>query len=156
MIKWIYTFIFYKKIMTELIILRWLPASWKTTYANKLIELSDWKMKRINRDILRQMFDFNIYNKKNEEIIRNSEIEISKYLLDQWYTVIIDDTNLKQERVNELIDKLRWFYSMHDVIDIIENLDICIERDRKRENPIWKEVIIDMYNKYYMNKSFNK
>jgi len=140
--------------MKEVIILKGLPASGKSTYAKELIDKNPSKYKRINKDDLRAMFDNGKWSKSNEKFIleiRNNLIE--KSLL-EGYSVIVDDTNLSskhektiQQIINKLDKNINIEIKFFD-IDVKE----CIERDLKRPNSVGEKVIRQMYNQFLKPK----
>lgn len=136
--------------MPDLIMLRGLPASGKTTWAKKQIaESPKNSTKRVNKDDLRAMLDNGQWSKGNEEfvlLIRDYVIE--KALLNGKH-VIVDDTNLvdkHETRLRELAKCCNATFKIQDFTDV--TLAECIERDKKRDNPVGYEVIRGMYDKF--------
>jgi len=132
----------------QLIILRWLPASWKSTIANNLVETM-W-FKRVNKDDLRQLVDCWKYSKQNEQLIDEMEMALADLCLINWYNVVIDDTNLSDKRIRYIKDNLVSEWKV-DVIEQFVNtsVDECIQRDRARWNKrVWDNVILNMYDKF--------
>ena len=123
--------------------MRWLPASWKSTYAKTLVE--QW-YKRLNKDLLREMLDFWIWSKSNEKIINSIEYDLIQSLLEEWYNVVVDDTNISYERVLLLEAIWEWAWADIEIKTMETSLEECIERDKKRERPVWEEVIIKFNN----------
>lgn len=130
----------------KLVIMRGLPASGKSTYAKQLVEEQGYK--RINKDDLRAMIDNGKWSEKNEEEILNFQTRMIELWLSMHHSVVVDDTNFSErhiKRFNNIADN-------HKVEMEIKFIDTplweCIERDSKREHPVGKKVIINMYNKY--------
>lgn len=130
-------------------ILKGLPASGKSTWAKEhCSQNKDWI--RVNRDDLRNMRG-DYWIPKQEKLItkwENSSIEIA---LHSGYNVILDATNLNDDRNKSRIDKLQLAFPGLKVVyksftDI--SLDECIKRDRLRSNSVGKKVIKGMYDKY--------
>jgi predicted kinase len=128
--------------MPKVIILRGLPASGKTTKARELV-VNSIATKRINRDDLRKMLDFNVYSEINESFIKHIEQSIVKELLKHDCSVVIDDTNIKNSTVDW------WFIFIKSISSDIEietiwintPLQECIDRDSKRKDSVGEKVI---------------
>lgn len=134
--------------MKKIILLKGLPASGKSTWAKEEVIKWNWNIKRINKDDLRAMLDNNKWTKWNEKIVLWTRDLITEWLLEQWKTVIIDDTNFApqhEERMKELAKKHN---AKFEVKFFDTDVETCIDRDSLRENPVWSKVIYDMYNKY--------
>lgn len=77
------------------------------------------------------------------------------------YNIVIDNMNLDEKYLKDIQEDIDWFNNMTDddyetkwryemeVKDFFHiPLQVCIERDAQRENPIGAEVIKRTYNKY--------
>ena len=75
------------------------------------------------------------------------------------YHIIIDATNFNPKTIKEFEDWIQTFNNSffskendvkYEIVykDFPTPLEVCIERDSKRERPIGEEVIRNMYNKY--------
>jgi len=136
-----------------LICLTGLPASGKSTFANKLKEiiekkLNKYKVKIIDPDRIRESINPREFDPSKEEIVRKKNLEEIKKSLEEGYIVISDDLN--------------YYTSMrHDLKEIAENLDlsyfiiyistpinICIKWNEKRGKPIPNEVIREVDKKF--------
>lgn len=140
--------------MKELIVLRGIPASGKTTYARQLMKKYPNKYKRVNRDQLREMIDIGRYSETNEKMIKTiRDVVISEYLK-EGYSVIADDTNLKQSDIDHFITLLEKVKreGAGDVKMIQTKINVRLEdainRDKIRENPVGMNVIKGLYEKY--------
>lgn len=71
--------------------------------------------------------------------------------LDKEYDVVIDNMNLSEKSTKSFIQIATIHMAKVEYRDFKTPLDVCIERDSKREAPIGKEIITNTYNKY---KSF--
>ncbi len=134
--------------MSKLLILQGLPASGKSTYAKKLVD--DQGYKRINKDDLRTMIDNGKWSKDNEkEIISIRDNQVWTWLL-QGHNVVVDDTNFSQDHIKCLTGIANSIEPSPEVeVKFIDTpLYECIERDSKREKPVGKKVILNMYNQY--------
>jgi predicted kinase len=142
----------------EIIILRGVPGCGKTTWARAYISERYW-YKRIGRDDLRKMLDFGEYSAHNEKFIRQVRDRLIRECLQDGYSVIIDDTNLKNRDIRE-IGRAAFIYShvigvQRDVavpiriIDFDTPLEECIQRDALRERPVGAERIREMHNEFH-------
>ena len=134
--------------MKTILIMKGLPGSGKSTYARELIDKNPWQWKRFNKDELRMMLDNGRWSKFNESmvlVVRDMWVEKA---LQDGCNVIIDDTNFEvrhEERMKEIAKK----YKAKVEIKFIDTpIQECIDRDAKRPNPVWAEVIRKMYRQY--------
>lgn len=81
----------------ELVILRGLPGSGKTTFAKSIPG-----HKRVNKDDLRAMLDNSVFNKENESIVHQIQTDLILRFLRRGQSVIVDNTNLKDSGVRDL------------------------------------------------------
>jgi predicted kinase len=79
--------------MSKLIMMRGLPASGKTTEAERIVQTSGNYI-RVNRDLLRKMLHCGKYTPKNEGITVDVEQAIVRNQLGIGRSVIVDDTNM--------------------------------------------------------------
>ena len=132
-----------------------IPASGKTTYAKSLVE-QGWK--RINRDDLRWMLDSYKFSKKNEKFIVDLRNYIIRSLILDGYNIIIDDTNINPQNERDIREIIKLMnneslesgqkYQYNVEVKLFDiPLEVCIERNFKRENPVPEKVIRIMYKK---------
>ncbi len=143
--------------MNKIIILRGLPGSGKTTFAREWIDEDPERRVRISQDGLRDMLN-NKYEPSMQDLLRKVEVTLIYPYLASGYDVIIDDTNLKDERVQTIKDDFAQIVAQDGVYEVEEKwieLDVeeCIGRDALRDKPVGEEVIRDMYEKYLKPKN---
>lgn len=141
----------------EVIALRGVPGSGKTTWAKHYVEEYPW-YKRICKDDLRTMFDGGVYSSDREVFIRTARSALIRACLEDGYSVVIDDTNLHRKDIADIyraahvyshvIGVQRMVAVPVRVIDIETPLDVCIERDAQRENPVGAERICELYDRH--------
>ena len=146
----------------QVIILKGLPASGKSTYAKGLLDQDPGRYKRINKDDLRAMLDNSYWSKGNEKFILKVRNWLIVSALDEGKSVIVDDTNLhpKHEKViREIVQQ----YNQDNATDIqvkvkffeIE-IEVAIKRDLNRLNSVGERVIRQMYYQFLAPKEFNR
>jgi predicted kinase len=145
--------------MTELVILRGLPASGKSTYARWWVEQDRANRARVNRDLFRKMLDDGIYIKGiTEERVVQAEHGAIERLLKRGVSVIVDDTNLPRRVVRDLARIAARLSNPGHMINWTVNdeflhvpIETCIIRDSARMERVGEEVIEGMYNQYIRN-----
>lgn len=143
-----------------------IPASGKSTEFEKTVlpytvamnKGSASKVVRVSRDLVREMLypNHNDHYFQMEDLWKN-EIMISKHIdnllhLLSWNgkNVYLDATNLNMKYLRKDLEKLKKlnyspiFMVMKDSFD----LDLCIERDSKRNRVVGPEIIKDMQKKF--------
>ena len=129
----------------ELIMLRGLPASGKTTLAKKLVNKG---FVRVNKDDLRAMMDNSCFSKANERRVLEVRDFIVENALENKVSVVVDDTNFApkhKERLEQLA--IRHGADFRE-LTMDTPLDECIKRNENRENKVPEKVIRDMNEKY--------
>lgn len=135
----------------ELVILRGLQGSGKTTYAHEWVaEDPDWRF-RVNRDDIRKSG----YNKfwglshHMEGTVSLVEVAQAEAALNAGLSVIIDATNLKARFVKDwyaVANKLGVPVRVHDLLTPLEE---CIVRDMKREKKVGEDVIRNYNDRFF-------
>lgn len=129
--------------LKHLILLRGLPASGKSTWAENYIK-ENKNVVRINKDSLRTMLHFDNFSGKNESYTWEASKKLAEHFLSNGVSVIIDDTNLNPKTVSmwqqlAVEHKADWY-----IKDFDTSVEECIERDAKRAKKVGKEVITSM------------
>ena len=146
--------------MKRIILTRGIPASGKSTWAKQEVLKDPEHSIRINKDDLRNMCG------KYWVPAREKYIEACKGLIlisamnFQFDTIIIDGMNLNPKESGKLKGEIamvnnafkagqdKYVVEVKDFTNV--PLDVCLERDSKRENPIGEDVIRGIFNKYQM------
>ena len=136
----------------DVIILRGLPGSGKTTWAKDFMRKHRW-YQRISRDDLRQMFRFGYYSPEQERFIREMQTSLIIDMLRDNPHLIVDNTNLKERDVRELKRHcVGWWNGAPSIsVEILEfhtPLEECIRRDSLRAVPVGAERITEMYQRW--------
>ena len=134
--------------MPKMLILQELPASGKSTYAKEWVNQDPKHRVRINRDTMRLMLN-PIYSMDHENLVTDILDFALNNILAHNYDVVIDNMNLSKKYVDDLEAKAKEA-NYEIVIKSFKDvpLDVCIERDSKRELSIGKSVITALHKKY--------
>ena len=144
--------------MKKIILTRGIPASGKSTWAKQEVLKDPEHSVRINRDDLRNMSGKYWVPARENYIIACRNLLLNTAIYMKFNTIIIDDMNLNPKefeyvsivvnKVNEIIKdtKNQYKIKIKDFTNV--PLNVCIERDSKRENPLGEKVIRDIFNKY--------
>ncbi len=135
--------------MTKLIATRGLPGSGKSTWAKAEVAANPEKIKRVNKDTLREMLDSSHWSKTNERFVVDVRDFVIAQALSQGVSVIVDDTNFAEKhlrRFKELAKQHRAEFAVQDFTHV--PLDQCIENDLKRFDSVGEQVIRKMYDRY--------
>lgn len=128
-----------------------LPASGKSTITNEMCK--EKLVVRVNRDLLREMFNYGVYTGKNEKVVVEMEKMLVKNLLTRGMEhVIIDDCNLNP--ANEVMWRAVAEESKaeFEVVVVDTPVEVCIERDSKRDKHVGRDVINNMAIQYGLKK----
>lgn len=134
----------------KIILCQGLPASGKSTWAIQHCT-DNPEFVRVNRDDIRAFFGDLKWSGKFEKDVIDIQRLIANTALRQGKSVIVDDTNFNS-RVKEYWKELAKCYDIEFEIEVFDTpVEVCIERDLKREKPVGMHVILNMYNTY-LNK----
>lgn len=144
--------------MKRIIFTRGIPASGKSTWAKQEVLKDPEHSVRINRDDLRNMSG-QYWVPAREDYIKACKSTILINAINfKFNTIIIDEMNLNPKEtghlkgvismMNETIKDIedKYIVEIKDFTNV--SLDVCLERDSKRENPIGEKVIRGIFNKY--------
>ena len=142
----------------KVLILRGLQGSGKSTFAKQWVNEDPEHRVRFNRDDIRNMLG-KYWVPSRESLINTIQNDFLSSALYQGYDIVIDNMNLNEKCIKEIKTFVQGWNNVSDshVYDIeIKDffdvpLEVCIERDSKRENPIGERVIRSTYNKYRDN-----
>lgn len=135
--------------MPQLILLKGLPASGKSTWARETVRKFNGKHIRLSKDDFRQMLHDGEWSSDNEKIVIRMERSAADYALSNGYNVIIDDTNLNpkhEEAFREIAEKNNADFTIK-MFDT--DLQECIMRDRRRAGKsVGEKVIRKMHDQF--------
>lgn len=135
----------------KVIILKWLPASWKSSLAMQYKET--W---------------YNIFSRDQARIdnphLKESWIaEMEKQFILMWYDkIILDSTHMWKPSLEKIKMFCQWNWYKIEIVDMIDHiparnyLDVCLTRNRKREwaKRVPDSVIYQMYLQNYDLRSY--
>ena len=143
--------------MKKIILTRGIPASGKSTWAKQEVLKDPEHSVRINRDDLRNMSGQYWVPARENYIIscRNQLLNTAVYM--GFNTIILDAMNLNPrdiDYITMIVDNFnktlegdnQYKIEFKDFTNV--PLNVCIERDSKRENPLGEKVIRGIFNKY--------
>ena len=144
--------------MKRIILTRGIPASGKSTWAKQKVLKDPEHSIRINRDDLRNMCGKYWVPTREKYITACKGTIFINAINFKFDTIILDGMNLNPKefeyvsivvnKVNEIIKDIKNQYKI-EIKDFTNvPLNVCIERDSKRENPLGEKVIRDIFNKY--------
>ena len=146
--------------MKRIILTRGIPASGKSTWAKQEVLKDPEHSIRINRDDLRNMSGQYWVPAREDYIKACKGTMLMNAINFKFDTIIIDEMNLNPKESGELKGEIamvndafkggqdKYVVEIKDFTDV--PLDVCLERDSKRENPIGEDVIRGIFNKYQM------
>ena len=144
--------------MKRIILTRGIPASGKSTWAKQEVLKDPEHSIRINRDDLRNMSGQYWVPAREDYIKACKGTMLMNAINFKFDTIIIDEMNLNPKESGELKGEIamvnnafkggqdKYVVEIKDFTNI--PLDVCLERDSKRENPIGENVIRGIFNKY--------
>ena len=142
----------------EFIIMRGLQGSGKTWWSKQWVLENPGTRVRVNNDDLRRMLGV-YWQPDREGLVRAMREEFFKYAMGKGYNIVVDNMNLSEKTMASLKERVTWFnkyggggirYEVK-IIDLTDTpLDVCIERDKARPEPIGEAVIRETYNRYLM------
>ena len=143
--------------MKRIILTRGIPASGKSTWAKQEVLKDPEHSVRINRDDLRNMCGKYCVLAREKYILSCRNLLLNTAIYMNFNTIIIDDINLNPRDIDYIIKAVNYFNKVltsknqykiefKDFTNV--PLNVCIERDSKRENSLGEKVIRGIFNKY--------
>jgi tRNA uridine 5-carbamoylmethylation protein Kti12 len=136
-----------------LICLAGLPASGKTTFANMMMafiekELSPFKVKIIDPDIIRNSLTSEKFDPSKERLVRKNNLEDIENALTQGFIVISDDLNYYSSMRHDLKEISERVETFLFTIYISTPIEICLKWNDLRGKPIPNNVINEIHKKF--------
>lgn len=139
--------------MSKIIICQGIQGSGKSTWARKWAQEDPHNRVRWNNDDMRSMMG-QYWVPSREPFVSKMRALFMGTAMDCGFDIVIDDMNLNPHTTEYYQALVVGYNNTHDNKYTIEYrlfntpLDVCIERDAKRDNPIGAKVIRDTYAKY--------
>jgi len=144
--------------MSKFVICRGLPASAKSTWARAQVAADLNGTVRVNRDDIRKQLHDGVWKGQETEsvVIMMRDSMLRSAMKAKKPIVISDDTNLDNRVVKQLAKIADFFGYEVEVRDFDLPLNICIERDSKREGSarVGEDVIRGMHKKFFKGGQF--
>ena len=138
--------------MSKIILCRGIQGSGKTTWAKQWVLEDPEHRVRFNNDDIRNMLG-KYWVPSREHLVSDIKKDFMVSAMEFGYDIVIDNMNLNSKEVEyyeNLVDSTLGYMNCYSLEykDFFIPLEVCIERDSKRENPIGEEVIRKTYERY--------
>lgn len=137
----------------KIIICQGIQGSGKSTWARKWAQEDPSHRVRWNNDDMRLLMG-QYWVPSREPLLSKIRTLFMNTTMDYGFDIVIDDMNLNPHTTEYYEVLVQAYNATHEDKYIIEYrlfntpLDVCIERDAKRKNPIGAKVLTDTYTKY--------
>jgi tRNA uridine 5-carbamoylmethylation protein Kti12 len=151
--------------MSKIILTQGIQGSGKTTWAKAWVAEDPEHRIRINNNDITSMWGQPFGTSGLYERLKYFRRLMICRAMNENLDIVIDNMNLSNSSLKEIKEIVNEYneYNLPDLnLDdyVIEYkdftkvpLEVCIERDSHRENPIGKDIIISTYNKYIGNEN---
>ena len=142
-----------EKTVHKIIICQGIQGSGKSTWARKWAQEDPSHRVRWNNDDMRLLMG-QYWVPSREPLLSKIRALFMNTTMDYGFDIVIDDMNLNPHTTEYYEVLVQAYNATHEDKYVIEYrlfntpLDVCIERDAKRENPIGAKVLTDTYTKY--------
>ena len=138
--------------MPKIILCRGIQGSGKSAWARKWVLEDPEHRVRFNNDEVRNMLG-KYWVPSREHLVTDIRKDFMVSAMEFGYDIVIDNMNLNPKKVEyyeDLVDSTLGYMNCYSLgfQDFFIPLEVCIERDSKRENPVGEEVIRATYEKY--------
>lgn len=117
----------------ELTIMVGISGCGKSTHTKSLVNWGRGEIVRLNRDDIRKMLFCDVpWNAKNENLVRNWQMEGARQALQMGKDVIIDDTNCIRNTRQKWEEFATQAKVRFKIVTHTTDIDECIARDKKR------------------------
>ena len=138
--------------MPKIVLCRGIQGSDKSTWAKQWVLEDPEHRVRFNNDEIRNMLG-KYWVPSREHLVTDIKKDFMVSAMEFGYDIVIDNMNLNPKEVKyykDLVDSTLGYVNCYSLEfqDFFIPLEVCIERDSKRENPIGKEIIEATYQRY--------
>lgn len=138
--------------MSKIILCRGIQGSGKTTWAKQWVLEDPEHRVRFNNDDIRNMLG-KYWVPSREHLVSDIKKDFMVSAMEFGYDIVVDNMNFNPKEIEyyeNLVDSTLGYMNCYSLEykDFFIPLEVCIERDSKRENPIGEEVIRKTYERY--------
>ena len=138
--------------MAKIVLCRGIQGSGKTTWAKQWVLEDPEHRVRFNNDDIRNMLG-KYWVTSREHLVSDIKKDFMVSAMEFGYDIVVDNMNFNPKEVEyyeNLVDSTLGYMNCYSLEykDFFIPLEVCIERDSKRENPIGEEVIRKTYERY--------
>ena len=138
--------------MSKIILCRGIQGSGKTTWAKQWVLEDPEHRVRFNNDDIRNMLG-KYWVPSREHLVSDIKKNFIVSAMEFGYDIVVDNMNFNPKEIEyyeNLVDSTLGYMNCYSIEykDFFIPLEVCIERDSKRENPIGEEVIRKTYERY--------
>lgn len=138
--------------MSKIILCRGIQGSGKTTWAKQWVLEDPEHRVRFNNDDIRNMLG-KYWVPSREHLVSDIKKDFIVSAMEFGYNIVVDNMNFNPKEIEyyeNLVDSTLGYMNCYSLEykDFFIPLEVCIERDSKRENPIGEEVIRKTYERY--------
>jgi tRNA uridine 5-carbamoylmethylation protein Kti12 len=140
------------QVMSKIILCRGIQGSGKTTWAKQWVLEDPEHRVRFNNDDIRNMLG-KYWVPSREHLVSDIKKDFIVSAMEFGYDIVVDNMNFNPKEIEyyeNLVDSTLGYMNCYSLEykDFFIPLEVCIERDSKRENPIGEEVIRKTYERY--------
>jgi tRNA uridine 5-carbamoylmethylation protein Kti12 len=140
------------QVMSKIILCRGIQGSGKTTWAKQWVLEDPEHRVRFNNDDIRNMLG-KYWVPSREHLVSDIKKDFIVSAMEFGYDIVVDNMNFNPKEIEyyeNLVDSTLGYMNCYSIEykDFFIPLEVCIERDSKRENPIGEEVIRKTYERY--------
>lgn len=138
--------------MAKIVLCRGIQGSGKTTWAKQWVLEDPEHRVRFNNDDIRNMLG-KYWVPSREHLVSDIKKDFIVSAMEFGYDIVVDNMNFNPKEIEyyeNLVDSTLGYMNCYSLEykDFFIPLEVCIERDSKRENPIGEEVIRKTYERY--------
>lgn len=129
-----------------------IQGSGKSTWAKDYVKKNKNTV-RVNNDQLRLMMFDRVFDENDTKYIDSARELLIESFLEKGMSVIVDNMNLSPKhelRYRQMAEKYKIIFEIKDFTGV--PLQICIDRDKRRENPVGEKTIRKMYKQFIEKK----
>ena len=138
--------------MAKIVLCSGIQGSGKTTWAKQWVLEDPEHRVRFNNDDIRNMLG-KYWVTSREHLVSDIKKDFMVSAMEFGYDIVVDNMNFNPKEIEyyeNLVDSTLGYMNCYSLEykDFFIPLEVCIERDSKRENPIGEEVIRKTYERY--------